>query len=53
MCAPKRRGGMRFRNFGDFNQALLAKQGWRMAKKTRNPFVRVFSGLDTSKGVIS
>lgn len=39
LCNAKSRGGLRFRDFKDFNLALLAKQGWRIIQNP-NSLVR-------------
>ncbi|KAL0013096.1 hypothetical protein SO802_000165 [Lithocarpus litseifolius] len=41
MCAPKKEGGLGFRDLKSFNLALLSKQGWRLQTNTRSLVYRV------------
>lgn len=45
MTSPKFSGGLGFRDFKVFNQALLAKQGWRLLANPNSYWARMFKGL--------
>lgn len=45
MTSPKFGRGMGFRDFKFFNQALLAKQGWRLLANPYSYWARMFKGL--------
>lgn len=44
ICVPTDEGGLGFRDFNDFNLALLAKQLWRLLKFPHSLLARVMKG---------
>ena len=50
LTSPKGWGGMGFKDFGLFNKAMLAKQGWRLLSKPDSLCARVLKGKYYNEG---